>query len=120
MIDYSYQGIKVAKDSAVDRAEIAENQLRDANIRVDKANEEMQALNKKYQQIKHDLETSQEEMINANVKLELKEKTLHAVIRTSQIMSNSFPVNHKRTSILSLNTGRTRNGSLVSKATAIG
>ena len=77
------QGIKIAKDNAVDRAEIAENQLRDANLRVDKAKEETLTLTKKFSQIKHDLETSQEELINTNVKLELKEKTLHAVMLSS-------------------------------------
>ena len=69
----------MAKDSAVDRAEAAENQLRDANFRVDKAKEEKEMLTKKFSQIKHDLETSQSELVNANLNLETKEKTLHSV-----------------------------------------
>ena len=73
------QGFKVAKDEAVDRAESAENSLRDANFRVEKAKEETMTLEKKYQQIKSDLVTAQEEFVKANEKLEQKEKTLHQV-----------------------------------------
>ena len=69
----------MAKDEAVDRAETAETALRDANFRVEKAKEEMMALEKKYSQIRNDLTTSQEELVKANEKLELKEKTLHQV-----------------------------------------
>ena len=32
------QALKIEKDNALDRAEAAENQLRDANLRVDKVN----------------------------------------------------------------------------------
>ena len=76
---YGKQGFKVAKDEAVDRAETAENSLRDANFRGEKAKEETMALEKKYTQIRNDLTASQEEMVKANEKLELKEKTLHQV-----------------------------------------
>lgn len=78
---YGIQGFKVAKDEAVDRAETAENALRDANFRVEKAKEEAMALEKKYAQIRNDLTTAQEEMVKANEKLEMKEKTLHQVKR---------------------------------------
>lgn len=73
------QGIKIAKDNAVDRADAAEIQLRDANLRVDKAKEEMGILSKKFQQIKHELNTSQTELTKTNETLDLKEKALHAV-----------------------------------------
>ena len=76
---YLPQAFKVAKDNAIDRAEAAEIQLRDANLRVDKAKEEMGILSKKYQQIKHELDTSQTELTKTNEMLELKEKALHAV-----------------------------------------
>jgi len=40
------QSLKIEKDNAIDRAEAAENQLRDSNIRVEKSFEEVLSLNK--------------------------------------------------------------------------
>lgn len=75
----------MAKDEAVDRAETAENALRDANFRVEKAKEETMALEKKLSQLRNDLTTSQDELLKANEKLDLREKTLAKVKVMHQI-----------------------------------
>ena len=63
----------------MDRAETAENSLKDALFRVEKAKEEKLTLEKKLTQIKNDLLTSSEELEKASEKLDLKEKALHQV-----------------------------------------
>lgn len=73
------QAMKLEKDNAVDRAEQAEQQARDANLRAEKSEEEVRALQKKIQQIENELDQVQEGLSQANVKLEEKEKTLQNV-----------------------------------------
>lgn len=104
------QGFKIAKDEAVDRAESAENSLRDANFRVEKAKEEMMALEKKYSQIRHDLETSHDELGMANEKLELREKTLHQVNESHDSRDSTF----------TSTTGRTGDGRSISSIATTG
>lgn len=95
------QAMKLEKDNAVDRAETAEQQARDANLRAEKVNhlillkkfsefnfqfyfisqsdEEVRALQKKIQQIENELDQVQEQLGQANNKLEEKEKALQQV-----------------------------------------
>lgn len=73
------QAMKLEKDNAVDRAEQAEQQARDANLRAEKSEEEVRGLQKKIQQIENELDQVQEQLSQANVKLEEKEKTLQNV-----------------------------------------
>lgn len=73
------QAMKLEKDNAVDRAEIAEQGARDANLRAEKSEEEVRGLQKKIQQIENELDQVQEQLSQANVKLEEKEKTLQNV-----------------------------------------
>merc|ERR1711974_42603 len=48
----------------------------DANIRAEKAEEEVRDLQKKMQQLESDLDVTQEKLMNANQRLEEKEKAL--------------------------------------------
>lgn len=73
------QAMKLEKDNAVDRAEQAEQQARDANLRAEKSEEEVRGLQKKIQLIENELDQVQEQLSQANVKLEEKEKTLQNV-----------------------------------------
>lgn len=73
------QAMKLEKDNAVDRAEQAEQQARDANMRAEKSEEEVRVLQKKIQQIENELDQVQEDLSQANVKLEEKEKALLTV-----------------------------------------
>ena len=73
------QAMKLEKDNAVDRAEQAEQQARDANLRAEKSEEEVRGLQKKIQLIENELDQVQEQLSAANVKLEEKEKTLQNV-----------------------------------------
>jgi tropomyosin-1 len=77
------QAMKLEKDNAVDRAEQAEQQARDANLRAEKSEEEVRALQKKIQQIENELDQVQESLSQANAKLEEKEKLLQNVSNQS-------------------------------------
>ncbi|CAG0887636.1 unnamed protein product [Cyprideis torosa] len=72
------QAMKLEKDNAMDKADLLEQQNRDANARADKAEEEVRNLQKKMQQTENDLDQAQEQLINANNKLEEKDKALQA------------------------------------------
>uniref|UniRef100_A0A090X7M0 Putative tropomyosin n=1 Tax=Ixodes ricinus TaxID=34613 RepID=A0A090X7M0_IXORI len=72
------QAMKLEKDNAVDRAETAEQQSRDAALRAEKAEEEVRSLQKKIQSIENELDQVQEQLPQANNKLEEKDKALQA------------------------------------------
>ncbi|WP_407809606.1 tropomyosin, partial [Staphylococcus aureus] len=50
------QAMKLEKDNAVDRADTAENQAKDAGLRAEKTEEEVRDLQKKIQQIENELD----------------------------------------------------------------
>merc|ERR1711884_453840 len=54
----------------MDRADACEQQAKDANLRAEKAEEEVRDLQKKMQQLESDLDVTQEKLLNANQKLE--------------------------------------------------
>merc|ERR1712242_224480 len=60
------QAMKLEKDNAMDRADACEQQ----------AKEEVRDLQKKMQQLESDLDVTQEKLLNANQKLEEREKAL--------------------------------------------
>merc|ERR1739844_426175 len=68
------QAMKLEKDNAMDRADACEQQAKDANLRAEKAEEEVRDLQKKMQQLESDLDITQEKLMNANQRLEEKEK----------------------------------------------
>merc|ERR1711884_1002488 len=54
----------------MDRADACEQQAKDANLRAEKAEEEVRDLQKKMQQLESDLDVTQEKLLNANQMLE--------------------------------------------------
>merc|ERR1712193_408670 len=70
------QAMKLEKDNAMDRADACEQQAKDANLRAERAEEEVRDLQKKMQQLENDLDQTQEKLMNANQRLEEKEKAL--------------------------------------------
>merc|ERR1712002_666859 len=70
------QAMKLEKDNAMDRADACEQQAKDANLRAERAEEEVRELQKKMQQLENDLDQTQEKLMNANQRLEEKEKAL--------------------------------------------
>lgn len=83
------QAMKLEKDNAIDRAEIAEQKARDANLRAEKSEEEVRALQKKIQQIENELDQVQENLTQANTKLEEKEKSLQTVSRCRETIEQA-------------------------------
>lgn len=102
------QAMKLEKDNAMDRAQMCEQQAKDANLRAEKvgssipwqsllvtstefsltsflfiffrqAEEEARSLQKKIQQIENDLDQTQEQLMQVNAKLEEKDKALQNV-----------------------------------------
>jgi chromosome segregation ATPase len=72
------QAMKLEKDNAMDKADTCEGQAKDANLRADKVNEEVQDLTKKLTQVGLDFETFKNNLELANKSLEEKEKNLTA------------------------------------------
>merc|ERR1712088_19946 len=70
------QAMKLEKDNAMDRSDACEQQAKDANVRAEKAEEEVRELQKKMQQLESDLDQTQEKLMTANQRLEEKEKAL--------------------------------------------
>ncbi|KAK6631424.1 hypothetical protein RUM44_005951 [Polyplax serrata] len=73
------QAMKLEKDNAMDRAQMCEQQAKDANLRAEKAEEEARSLQKKIQQIENELDQTQEQLMQVNAKLEEKDKALQNV-----------------------------------------
>ncbi|CAG0882724.1 unnamed protein product [Darwinula stevensoni] len=82
------QAMKLEKDNAMDRADTLEQQSKDSNLRAEKAEEEVRALQKKMQQVENDLDQVQEQLTQANTKLEEKDKALQNRGRTGRMSAN--------------------------------
>jgi tropomyosin-1 len=74
------QAMKLEKDNAQDKADAMEGQAKDANLRVEKLNEELRDLQKKLAQVEGDFSSTKNNLEQANKDLEEKEKTLTNVI----------------------------------------
>lgn len=85
------QAMKLEKDNAADKADAMEGQAKDANMRVDKINEEVHDLTKKLAQVEADLVSNKNALEQANKNLEDKEKQLATV---SSVLHSSlcFPM----------------------------
>lgn len=70
------QAMKLEKDNAQDKADVCEGQAKEANMRADKVNEEVQDLTKKLSQVENDLVTNKANLDQANKDLEEREKSL--------------------------------------------
>lgn len=72
------QAMKLEKDNAMDKADTCEGQSKDANMRVEKLQEEVRDLGKKFVQVEVDLVNAKSNLEQANHELEEKEKLLTA------------------------------------------
>merc|ERR1712077_176666 len=72
------QAMKVEKDNAMDRADVCEQASKDAKVRAGKAEEEVEELIKKSQQLEVELDKTMEELLTTTEKLKEKEHALAA------------------------------------------
>ena len=63
------QAMKVEKDNAMDRADVCEQASKDAKVRAAKAEEEVDELVKKSQQLEVELDKTMEELLTTTEKL---------------------------------------------------
>merc|ERR1711890_210430 len=70
------QAMKVEKDNAMDRADVCEQASKDAKVRASKAEEEVEELVKKSQQLEVELDKTTEELLTTTEKLKDRECAL--------------------------------------------
>merc|ERR1719309_1084367 len=70
--------MKVEKDNAMDRSDVCEQASKDAKVRATKAEEEVEELMKKSQQLEAELDRTKEELLTTTEKLKEKEHSLSA------------------------------------------
>lgn len=68
------QTLKLEKDLAIDRADLCDQQAKEANSRGEKLRDEVRELAKKLVQMEHDLKVSKAQLIKSNRDLEMKER----------------------------------------------
>ncbi|GAB1870030.1 Tropomyosin-2 [Camponotus japonicus] len=68
------QMLKLEKDLAMDKADLCDQQAKEANRREEKLKDEVRELAKKLMQMEHDLKVSKAQLIKSNKDLEMKER----------------------------------------------
>merc|ERR1712240_438333 len=68
------QAMKLEKDNAMDGADACEQQAKDANLRAERAKEEVESLEKKIIQLENELTSTTSQLENSNTRLEEREK----------------------------------------------
>lgn len=68
------QTLKLEKDLAIDKADLCDQQAKEANSREEKLRDEVRELAKKLVQMEHDLKVSKAQLIKSNRDLEMKER----------------------------------------------
>ncbi|EFN74685.1 Tropomyosin-2 [Camponotus floridanus] len=68
------QMLKLEKDLAMDKADLCDQQAKEANRREEKLRDEVRELAKKLMQMEHDLKVSKAQLIKSNKDLEMKER----------------------------------------------
>ncbi|CAL1689052.1 unnamed protein product [Lasius platythorax] len=68
------QMLKLEKDLAMDKADLCDQQAREANRKEEKLRDEVHELEKKLMQMEHDLKVSKTQLIKSNKDLEMKER----------------------------------------------
>lgn len=68
------QTLKLEKDLAMDKADLCDQQAKEANRREEKLKDEVRELAKKLVQMEHDLEVSKAQLVKSNKDLEMKER----------------------------------------------
>lgn len=82
------QTLKLEKDLAMDKADLCDQQAKEANRREEKLKDEVRDLAKKLVQMEHDLELSKAQLVKSNKDLEMKER-IYIVVSE---LRNMYPV----------------------------
>jgi len=77
------QTLKLEKDLALDKADLCDQQAKEANRREEKLRDEVRELTKKLVQMEHDLEVSKAQLVKSNRDLEIKER-IYIVVSESE------------------------------------
>ncbi|VDL78607.1 unnamed protein product [Nippostrongylus brasiliensis] len=84
------QAMKIEKDNALDRADAAEEKVRQITEKLERVEEELRDTQKKMMQTENDLDKAQEDLSNATSQLEDKDKKVQEVCST--VRSESFAI----------------------------
>lgn len=85
------QMLKLEKDLAMDKADLCDQQAREANRREEKLRDEVHELAKKLMQMEHDLKVSKTQLIKSNKDLEMKER-IYIVVSETEKIYHSFSI----------------------------
>lgn len=77
------QMLKLEKDLAMDKADLCDQQAKEANRKEEKLRDEVRELAKKLMQMEHDLKVSKAQLIKSNKGLEMKER-IYIVVSESK------------------------------------
>lgn len=77
------QMLKLEKDLAMDKADLCDQQAKEANRKEEKLRDEVCELAKKLMQMEHDLKVSKAQLIKSNKGLEMKER-IYIVVSESK------------------------------------
>lgn len=77
------QTLKLEKDLAMDKADLCDQQAKEANRREEHLRDEVRELAKKLVQMEHDLEVSKAQLVKSNRDLEIKER-IYIVVSESR------------------------------------
>lgn len=77
------QMLKLEKDLAMDKADLCDQQAKEANRKEEKLKDEVRELAKKLMQMEHDLKVSKTQLIKSNKGLEMKER-IYIVVSESK------------------------------------
>uniref|UniRef100_A0A1I7USY0 Tropomyosin n=1 Tax=Caenorhabditis tropicalis TaxID=1561998 RepID=A0A1I7USY0_9PELO len=91
------QAMKIEKDNALDRADAAEEKVRQITEKLERVEEELRDTQKKMTQTGDDLDKAQEDLSAATSKLEEKEKTVQEVFPSTSTSERfvRFSYTHK-------------------------
>ncbi|TKR92760.1 hypothetical protein L596_007345 [Steinernema carpocapsae] len=78
------QAMKIEKDNALDRADAAEEKVRQMQEKLERVEEELRDTQKKMVQVENDCDKAQEDLAGANTSLEDKEKKLQESVGEGQ------------------------------------
>ncbi|KAF1769679.1 hypothetical protein GCK72_001496 [Caenorhabditis remanei] len=94
------QAMKIEKDNALDRADAAEEKVRQITEKLERCEEELRDTQKKMTQTGDDLDKAQEDLSAATSKLEEKEKTVQEVYSFTSTKRYDQDVETHRTSTI--------------------
>lgn len=85
------QTLKLEKDLAIDKADLCDQQAKEANRKEEKLKDEVRELAKKLAQMEHDLEVSKAQLVKSNRDLETKER-IYIVVSELEKMYHALSI----------------------------